>query len=254
MRIFFKFDWKNTIKEKTKIYFLNIKNKVLINFIFDEFQKVEKLSWAINVTFFNFSCFVIWRDFEKKDTVVVDIKKLNAITQSNAYSVSLQSNIIQAVNESKYILVIDCFEFFYQWRMHSSKKHKFIVVTHRDQKIFNVAILRFRNFSTYVQRQIDRILRLNQTFAQVYIDDMMILFKTLKNYLIHLRSVFNILKTNNISIKSFKSFIKYSFVTLFEQHVDSFDLTTDEQKFKTIVNLRFSKTLKQLKIYLNLTE
>ena len=34
------------------------------------------------------------KNLEKKNRVIVDIRDLNAVTQSNAYSVSLQSNII----------------------------------------------------------------------------------------------------------------------------------------------------------------
>ena len=59
---------------------------------------------------------------------------------------------------------------------------------------------------------------------------------------------------NNISIKSIKSFIKYFSVSFFEQHVNSFEFVANEQKLKSIVTLIFSKTLKQLEIYLKLTE
>ena len=116
--------------------------------------------------------------------------------------------------------------------MHFSKRHKLTIVIHREQKIFNVAIISFRNSSTYVQKQINRILRFNQTFAKIYIDDIVIFSKTLNDYLMHLRDVFEIFKINNILIKSFKSFIEYSSITLLKKHVNSFDLITDEQKFK----------------------
>lgn len=65
-----------------------------------------------------------------------------------------------------------------------------------------------------------------------------------------LRKVFDILKSNNISIKSTKSFIEYLTISLLEQHVNSFDLFIDEQKLKKIINLTFFKTLDELKIYL----
>lgn len=114
--------------------------------------------------------------------------------------------------------------------------------------------MRFRNFSIYVQRQIDRIFRSNQIIAKAYVDDIIIFSKTLQKHLTHLQKMFDILKFNNISIKLFKSFIDYSSITLFEQHVNSFDLVTDKQKLKTIINLTFSKTLRQFEIYLNLTK
>ena len=45
--------------------------------------------------------------------------------------------------------------------MHSSKRHRLTVIIYRDQKIINVVVIRFRNNSAYVQRQIDRIFRTN---------------------------------------------------------------------------------------------
>ena len=43
-------------------------------------------------------------------------------------------------------------------------------------------------------------------------------------------------------------------MTLLDQHVTFFDLSTDESKLQTISNLKFSSTLSQLKTYLELTE
>ena len=254
MRISLKFDWKKSIKNKIKVYSLNLKDKAVIDETFDDLQRQNKLSWTTNATFF--SCFVIWKDFSdnRKNRVVVNVRDLNAITQLNAYSVSLQSNIIQAISDCFFISVIDCSGFFYQWKVHSTKKHKLTIIIHREQKNFNVIVMRFRNSSIYVQRQIDRILRFSKNFAKTYIDDIMIFFKSLKDHLLHLRNVFDILKSNNISIKSTKSFIDYFSVSLLNQRVNFFDLITDTQKLKTIFTLKFSKILKQLKTYLNFTK
>lgn len=41
---------------------------------------------------------------------------------------------------------------------------------------------------------------------------------------------------------------------LLKQKINSFDLSTTKEKFKVITNLIFSKTLKKLKFYLNMTK
>ena len=128
------------------------------------------------------------------------------------------------------------------------------MITHRDQEISNVPVMKFRNFSAYVQRQIDRIFRSSQTFAKIYIDDIVIFSKTLKEYLQHLRCVFDIFKINNISIKFSKLFIEDSSIISLRQYVNSFKLITDEQKFKAIINIFFIKTLSQFEVYLDFTE
>ena len=184
--------------------------------------------------------------------MIVDIRSLNVISQFDSYSLSLQSDIIQAVQKCRFISVIDCVSFFYQWRVHSNDRHKFTVVIHREQKTFNVAIMRYRNSSVYVQKQINRILR-SFNFARAYVNDIVIFSETLDDHLLHLRKIFEVLIKNNIFINSKKTFLRYSSVSLLSQHVISLRLFTNKKKLKIIVNLRFSKILRQLKTYLDLT-
>ena len=255
MRLSLKTDWKAKIKEKAKIYSLEQRDKALVDETFNKLHTQKRLNWTNRETSFSFSIFVVWRDSSenKKERVVVDIKSFNAISQSDAYSLSLQNDIIQTVQECRFISVIDCASFFYQWRVHSEDRHKFTVVSHREQKTFNVAVMSYRNSSVYVQRQIDRILR-SYDFARAYVNDIVIFSDNLNDHIKHLRAIFQILKTNNISVNLKKTFLKYSSVTLLKQHVTFFDLSTDEFKLRIIANLKFFSTLDQLETYLKLTD
>jgi hypothetical protein len=62
-------------------------------------------------------------------------------------------------------------------------RHKLIVVLHRGQEQFNVAVMGFKNSVSYVQRQIDRILRPVRYFARAYINDVVVFSKTLEEHL-----------------------------------------------------------------------
>ena len=125
-----------------------------------------------------FFCFVVWRESieYKKDKIVVDIRDLNAISQSNVYSIFLPFDILQTVQNCIFILIIDCVEFFYQWKIHFDDRHKLIVIIHREQKTFNVTIMKYRNSFAYVQRQINKILRFYKHFIKTYIDNIMLFF------------------------------------------------------------------------------
>ena len=217
MRIFLKFDWKTHINDKIKMYFLKTRDRKLIDNIFDELHVIEKLSWIIESTFFNYLLFCVWKtdvNEKKKKRVIIDIRNLNVIIQSNVYLLSLQSNIIWLITNCEYIIVINVTFFFYQWRVHSDNKHKFIVVSHRDQKSFNMIIINYKNSSTYVQRQINHILRKHRNYARVYVNDIIIFFKFLQKHVIHLTEVFDILNANNIIIKFEKAFLNYFIVQL----------------------------------------
>ena len=149
---------------------------------------------------------------------------------------------------------MNCASFFYQWRVYSSNRHKLTVVSHRDQKSFNVAVMKYRNSIVYVQRQIDRLLRIFRSFARAYVDNIVIAFTTLKEHLEHLHQVFEMLIENNIFIKLIKIFVEYSTVQLLDQKINFFDLFISKEKLLAIAKLKFSIILNQLKTYLELIE
>ena len=257
MRISLKFDWKSRVSDKTKMYSLDAKDRALIDETFDNLHVADKMCWTNEFTLFSYSMFCVWKfdvENQRKDRIVIDIRNLNVITQSNVYFLSLQSEIIMTVRDCDYIFVIDCFVFFYQWRVHLSNRHKLIVVNHRDQESFNVIVMRFKNSSVYVQRQIDRLLRQHKNYARVYVNDIVVFFRIKKKHEKHLRVVFSMLKKNNISIKLIKTFIDYLSVSLLNQKINSLDLAIVIEKLKTIVKLRFSINLRQLKSYLSLID
>ena len=178
---------------------------------------------------------------------------MNAIFQSNAYSLFLQSDIIQVVHKCKFISVINCANFFYQWRVHSKDQHKFIVTSHREQKTFKIAIMNYRNSFVYVQRQIDRIFK-SFDFARAYVNDIVVFSNSLNDHVKHLQAIFQTFKTNNIWVNFKKTFLNYFSVRLLEQHVIFLKLFIDEFKLRTITNLKFSSVLDQLKTYIDLIE
>lgn len=113
--------------------------------------------------------------------------------------------------------------------------------------------MRFRNSLSYVQRQIDKLLRTLRDFARTYVDDIVIFFKTLEEHLKHLRKMFDLFKKKRISLSSIKSFLDYSFIQLLDQRVDNLRLITLEKKIATIASLLFSRSLNDLDHFLELT-
>ena len=114
--------------------------------------------------------------------------------------------------------------------------------------------MKYKNSSTYVQRQIDRLLREQRKYARTYVNDIVIFFNIKKKHEVHLRFVFAILKTNNIFIKFTKTFLNYFNVFLLKQKIDFLNLIIIEKKLRAIVKLRFLKIFHQLKTYLKLID
>ena len=244
-----------------KIYSVESKNKQLIDDMFDKLHEQDKMKYSKHSILHDYSIFVTWRTIlrsdqksVRKNRVIVNIKERNKITQTDSYSMSLQTNITSAVTECDFISVFDAAVFFYQWNVRVENKHKLIVVFHREQKQFNVVVMSFKESSTYVQKQIDVILRNYKNYNKTFIDDIVIYSKILNDHIKHLKSIFELLQFLNIFLSSIKSFLKYSSVQLLEQKVNAFELTTTTAKIKVIVKLNFLKILKNFEIYFDFIE
>ena len=93
-----------TKSESSRVYKLGDENKVVINKKFDSYQKMKKMNWTMSSTSYVYSAFVVWttirlsnKSFMKKKRVVVNIRRLNKIFEFDAYSMSLQADIISCV-------------------------------------------------------------------------------------------------------------------------------------------------------------
>ncbi len=163
MWISLKSNWNDKVFRKARIYSLSLRDHEVVNKTFNELQKQNCIVWTAWEMLFSYSVFVVWKTLEnstQKSQVVVNIQSLNAVTILNAYLLSLQANITAAVKNIFFISVMNCVSFFYQWQVYSDNRHKLTVISHWGQKSFNVAVMRFKNLPTYVQRQIDHLLQL----------------------------------------------------------------------------------------------
>ena len=252
---------KSNVKiETTKMYSLNLVDRKLVDETFDKLHAQERMKYTSQFTSHDYSIFAIWRivfdfdDSKRKSRVIVNIRDLNKIILTDSYFMSLQANIIVVVIDCRFISIFDVVDFFHQWLIKLVDRHKLTIVSHREQKQFNVVVMKFKNSSFYVQRKIDAILRNLRDFARTYVDDIVVFFNTLEKHMTHLHSMFQRLNFYNISLSFKKLFLDYFTIALLEQKIDVFDFITTTDKLETIVKLDFSYTLKNLKIYLKFTE
>jgi hypothetical protein len=195
MSIDLKLDWADKLKSN-KMYFLDLDERVIIDEIFDNLHAKEKMKWFTNSTSFEYFVFVIYRTvmkddkFVRKERAVIDIREFNAIIVSNVYFMSAQTEIMIAVTECQYISIVNVLKYFYQWAVKFDDRHKLTMISHRDQKQFNVCVMSYKNSSSYVQRQTNLMLKNLRDFVRAYMNDIVIFFKTLNDHLLHLKKIF----------------------------------------------------------------
>ena len=243
-----------------KVFRISSKNKTFIDKKFDVLHIQNKIKWSTKLTSYVFSVFVVWHTMHlqnkaslRKNRMIVDIKKFNKIFKFDAYFMFLQSDIISCLQKCKFISIMNCASFFHQWRIAEEDKHKLTMIIHKKAEQWNITVMNWKNSPAYVQREMNEILR-NYSFAKTYIDDVIIFSNTLKKHLNHLNQIFSFFDKWNITLKASKTYFEYFIVILLKQKMNSFDLIISAKKFKIIIDLFFSKTLKTLKIYFKIIE
>ena len=246
----------DAVAKPSRVYPVSQKDRAIIDETFDKLHEQGKMEWSSQPTSYSYPVFVVRRqlsDGTRKGRVVVDIRGLNKITESDSYPLPLQSDITSAVAGFPYISTVDGNGYFHQFKVRYKDRHKLTVVSHRGQEQYNVALMGYKGSPPYVQRQTDKILRPIRDFAKAYVDDMIAFSKTLPEHLEHLRRMFALFRQHRISLNPKKSFLGYPSVTLLGQRVDSLGLSTSEEKLKAITSLRFPRSLRELETFLGLT-
>ena len=246
--------------EATKMYSFDLVDRKLVDEVFDKLHVQNRMKYTSQFIIHDYSIFAIWKNVfefnesERKDRMMIDIRDLNKIAITDFYFMSFQTNIISFVTNCRYISVFDVADFFHQWLVKMIDRHKFIVVSHKEQEQFNVTIMKFKNSSLYVQRKIDNIFRVFRNFARVYVDDIVIFNNTLEKHVVHFHSIFELLNSYDISLFSKKSFFDYFIVAFLEQKMNVFDFIIVVDKLEIIVKLNFFYILKNFETYLKFIE
>ena len=103
------------------MYLLDIKDRAIVDKVFNKLQAQGRLEYTKQPTPFCFPVFVVRKTLPNTDTndedkgyPVVDIRKLNQTSIRDTHPLPPQSEIITLIAGYKYVTVIDDASFFYQ--------------------------------------------------------------------------------------------------------------------------------------------
>jgi len=141
---------------------------------------------------------------EKKDNSLrfcVDYRKLNALIKRDRYSLSLINETLARIQGSRYLTRLNIIVAFNKLRMHSSSKDLTIFIISFDFYKYHVMSFELINDSTFYQHYMNDVLfdYLHQ-FCQIYLDDIIIYSKTLKEHKRHVRLVLHRLRETDLQM------------------------------------------------------
>ena len=105
--------------------------------------------------------------------------------------------------------------------------------------------MKFKNFSVYVQKQTNFMLKNFRDFVKTYINDIVFFFISLNEHVKHLDKDFQRLLKYDVTLNLKKFFLKYSFIMLLKQIVNVFEMIIFEKKIDCDRQIIFFKNVQE---------
>ena len=185
--------------------------------------------------------------------LVVDFRKLNDSTESDAYPLPNIAEILDQLGSSKYFSVVDLATGFYQIPLDEGSKPLTAFSFFGEHYQFKRLPMGLKGSPATFQRLMNNVLTGMQGIkCLVYLDDIVIFGSSLTEHNVKLKSVFSRLREHNLKLQPNKcSFLRKEIAYL--GHVISEDgIKPDPKKTDAVQNFPTPKTPKHIKSFMGL--
>lgn len=184
----------------------------------------------------------------------VDYRQLNAMTLKHKHPMPVVEELLDELSGAKIFTKLDFRAGYHQIRMAMGEEYKTAFHTHQGLYEFLVMPFGLTNAPATFQSL------MNVLFAEllchgvlVFMDDILIYSETLKEHLVLLRKVFDILQANKFYIKRSKCFFAQPAVEYLGHVISAEGVATDPSKVRAVLSWPTPTNLKQLRGFLGLT-
>ncbi len=183
----------------------------------------------------------------------MDYRKLNAVTIPDEFPIPRQSEILSALSGAKVLSSLDALSGFTQIEMDREDVEKTALRTHKGLFQFKRMPFGLRNGPSIFQRVMQAILApYLWLFALVYIDDIIIYFKSYEEHLHHLDQVLEAIEKAGLTLSPKKCHLFYESVLLLGHKVSRLGLSTHHEKVKAILEVKAPSKLSELQTFLGM--
>ncbi|KAL0292399.1 UNVERIFIED_CONTAM: Enzymatic polyprotein [Sesamum radiatum] len=121
-----------------------------------------------------------------KPRLVINYQGINKILEFDGYYIPSREHLIDCIKGAKVFSKFDCKSGFYQIKMENESKKFTAFSTPQGQYIWNVLPMGLANAPQIFQRKMDNLFKDYLEFMFVYIDDILIASKNMKDHIKHL--------------------------------------------------------------------
>ena len=193
---------------------------------------------------------------KKKDgslRLCVDYRRMNAVTQTDAYPMPRIDDLIDRLGKGKYITTLDLTRGYWQVPVAEEDQHKTAFATPFGLYQFRVMPFGLCGAPATFQRMMDHMLEGLEDFTAAYLDDLVIYSETWEDHLRHVRSVLRTLKEAGLTAKPQKCQFAMSRCTYLGHTVGGGKVSPEMDKLQAVQDFPIPTTKKEVRSFLGLT-
>ena len=183
--------------------------------------------------------------------ICVDYRKLNVISETDAYPMPRIDELIDKVGGSCYISTLDLTRGYWQIPVAKEDRVKTAFSTPYGLFQFHVMPFGLQGAPATFQRLIDRIIQ-GVDFAAAYLDDLIVFSSTFDEHLAHLQTVFERLRKAGLTLKAKKCELGAAQCEYQGHVVGNGVVRPQESKIVAIENFARPETKKEVRTFLGL--
>jgi hypothetical protein len=194
---------------------------------------------------------------KKKDNsyrLVIDYRKLNAITKKDAYALPRIETLLDTLGNASIFSALDMRSGFYQVALAEDSIEKSAFATAQlGQWEFSRMPMGLCNSVGTFQRMVDLVFKdlINKSLV-AYIDDLNCFSKTLEDHLIDLEKLFNCVRIANLKLNISKCFFFKDKLNFLGYVITKEGLETDPAKIEKVKNFPTPTTVTQIKSFIGI--
>lgn len=190
---------------------------------------------------------------KEKWRMVIDYRKLNAKTIDDKYPIPNITDILDKLGKAQYFSTIDLKSGYHQIEMNENDRQKTAFSVENGHYEFLRMPFGLKNAPATFQRIMDTIFReLIGVCIFVFMDDIIIFSPSLKQHLIDLKKVFEILKKYNLKAQIDKSEFLRKEIEFLGHVVTEEGVKPNPKKIEVIKNFPIPRTERDLRAYLGI--
>ncbi|MCP3887667.1 MAG: DDE-type integrase/transposase/recombinase [Desulfobulbaceae bacterium] len=181
-----------------------------------------------------------------------DYRLLNDITVKDRYPLPLIQDIFDTLNGAAVFSTLDLRSGYWQIAMHPDSIKKTAFVCHAGQYEWNRMPFGVCNAPSFFVRAINSILAPLNKFCLAYMDDIIIFSKDEESHKIHLKQVFDVLRSKNITLKESKCHFNKQSLNLLGYLISKEGITAIPEKTQAIQNLPSPTSVTEIRSFLGM--